>query len=449
MPKDLGYDSSDPQSILSFAERLMGRKLGETIPSTRSVTGDPTHRKGAAGRHFEGYFGLPTDNDRQPDFKECGVELKSVPLFRGSRGQLRVKERTIISMMDYFAVAKEEWDKAYVRKKLNHILFVFFETDPQTPVADWVTKEVFLWSPSDSDNEVFEVDYDGIRRKVLLGKAEELSEGDSEYLAAARKGAGKGKDLVDQPFGPKAPSRAFSFKQCFTRFILEQRKGGFESLSKKLGVSKLSEFEAAVLSRYEDYKGKSVGELALRFGVSLKPKNSAATVVRRCLGVESNKTKIEEFEKAGVQIKTVRLNEKGNPREAMSFPAFNHMELIEQKWDESDLQNDTSRLFIVVLRGPERSDKSRDVLSEAFFWSPDEEQASIMRKEWEMFVSMIREGHADALPKASETKEVHVRPHALKGASKEPAPGGKTETKKGFWLNKGFVKRLIERHEAD
>ena len=47
---------------------------------------------------------------------------------------------------------------------------------------------------------------------------------------------------------------------------------------------------------------------------------------RRILGVADD-AKIEEFEKAGVKPKTMRIKRNGMPKESVSFPRFDYFEL--------------------------------------------------------------------------------------------------------------------------
>ena len=56
---------------------------------------------------------------------------------------------------------------------------------------------------------------------------------------------------------------------------------------------------------------------------------------RAILGVKERG--IAEFEKAGLQLKTIRLEENGNLKEAMSFQTIKYNEIIdEDEWEESD-----------------------------------------------------------------------------------------------------------------
>jgi DNA mismatch repair protein MutH len=42
-----------------------------------------------------------------------------------------------------------------------------------------------------------------------------------------------------------------------------------------------------------------------------------------------------EIHKAGIEIKTIRLTKLGMPREAMSFPGFKYLEIVDESWEES------------------------------------------------------------------------------------------------------------------
>jgi DNA mismatch repair protein MutH len=443
-----GFDSLDEKSILAFAKRLEGKTLDEAVKLEKPLEGSPAVRKGKVGLIYEAYFGLPPSNESEPDFPEVGIELKVVPLVKGADGRLRIKERTAVSMINYMRIVKETWETASVRKKLRRILFIFFEVRPGKSEAAYLTKSVFLWSPSHIDERFFDFDWTGTKKKVEQGKAHEISEADSVYLGAVRKGAGKGKDLQPQPFsGIQAPSRAFALKQCFTRMLFERQNNKtaeFESLIQNLDIDDPADFERIVLDNYRRYKGKTIGELAGLFKVPNKSKSFCAMVIRRCLGAKSPNSRIEEFEKMGIAIKTVRLDADGNPREAMSFPKMDYMDIADEEWEDSDFFSQIQRLFIVPLYSKGRTQTKEDVLGEAFFWSPMMEQMKTIKEEWEMYRDEIKAGKADSLTVASKTLMVHVRPHALDSDDKEEAPGGKMVVKKCFWFNKGFVKNIIE-----
>ena len=77
------------------------------------------------------------------------------------------------------------------------------------------------------------------------------------------------------------------------------------------------------------YYLEMVNELCTEFDVerAKKPKNLEAILAYRILGIKGNHA--EEFEKANVVVKTIRIGRNNKIKESMSFPAFRFKELIQ------------------------------------------------------------------------------------------------------------------------
>ena len=73
---------------------------------------------------------------------------------------------------------------------------------------------------------------------------------------------------------------------------------------------------------------------------------------------------------------------------------------------------------------------------------------------WQRTVDTLREGvhiwkdasgrNRNNLPKASESRVAHVRPHGKDSMDTAPLPTGGTMTKQCFWLNNRYVREQIE-----
>ena len=164
MPFD--YRTASIPSITEKANLLPGQLLGEisTTPF-RVATGATTRAE--AGLAIEAFFGIPPNARREADFVGAGVELKSLPLKRTGRG-LTVKERTVISMIDFNVLVEEIWDTAKVRDKL-HILFVFFEHLPGRPKDQFPIHHVHLWSPDERTNAFLQDDWERVEERCDKG----------------------------------------------------------------------------------------------------------------------------------------------------------------------------------------------------------------------------------------------------------------------------------------
>lgn len=182
-------------------------------------------------------------------------------------------------------------------------------------------------------------------------------------------------------------------------------------------------------------------------------KNLNELLVAAMLGVKGHLSNTEEFQKAGIQLKTIAIEPNGSIKESMSFPVMNFCAMMNETWEESalyDLLAPTKFLFIIFQ-------KSRDgecYFQRVKFWNIPAEDLEEVHHVWQRTVDTLREGvhiwkdasgrNRNNLPKASESRVAHVRPHGKDSMDTAPLPTGGTMTKQCFWLNNRYVREQIE-----
>src|SRR5690606_18651741 len=197
-------------------------------------------------------------------------------------------------------------------------------------------------------------DWELIVNKIKAGLAHELSEADTVYLGASTKGANKN-SLRTQPFNTiKAMQRAFSLKQSYMTALVRKTIKG-EQLVSITNPSELKNksFEQLLYDRFKPYLGKSLNEIAYQEGIEVntKSKSFLQEFISGLLGIKGTKLKnIEEFAKANIEFKTIRLEPNGVPKEHMSFKNVDLTEWVEISWEDSWIKTnfeETKYLFIV------------------------------------------------------------------------------------------------------
>lgn len=104
------------------------------------------------------------------------------------------------------------------------MLIMFYLHQPGVPRLDLHFLFTVLWQLPAKDLLVIRRDYDTIIGKIRAGQAHTLSEGDTMYLGACRKGQ-KGDRLVAQHNSVTgAPRRARSLKASYMRTLLQEVK---------------------------------------------------------------------------------------------------------------------------------------------------------------------------------------------------------------------------------
>jgi DNA mismatch repair protein MutH len=287
------------------------------------------------------------------------------------------------------------------------------------------------------DLEVIRRDWEIIQSKCLANKAHELSEGDTNYLAACRKGSGGENESLKKQSGSdiRAQSRAFAFKQSYLTTIMQSHSRDENYLE----VSKEITFEDAIYSMFKPFIGMNENEISHHLNYSSNAKHRKYLYTQRILS-KSGKL-IQEVEKSGVCIKTVSLTKNGSARESMSFPAFKAKDLINQNWDESDFADQVESRFLFVIF--EKIENGEDRLTKVIFWNMPYQDRLEAKQVWEKTKSLI-EVNPHNLPKPKDNPVAHVRPHGKNKNDLDEAPNGEWIPKQCFWLKGSYIAEQIK-----
>jgi len=457
------YDIYSADSIINYAKNIKGQTLrtacGQEI-ETANFKG-----KGNFGQLLEKfYFGYEPNSDANADFKEVGLELKASPLKILKNGEFRSKERLVLNIINYLEVHNEEFENSTFWKKNAHLLLVFYLHDKEKHLLDYLIKLVDDWKYPAEDLEIIKQDWEKINQKIKDGKAHELSEGDTFYLGACTKGSTAAKSLRDQPFNKeKAKQRAYSLKQGYVNHIIANIAREEQAVYGKIiklptEITKKKTLEEIVIDKFKPFYEKKPQVIEQHFGLELnnRSKSYYAQLTNKVLGLELNQ-KIEEFEKADIQVKTIRLKENNLPKEDISFPTFKYTELVETDWDDSDFKSMFERKFFFVFYQFQGKDL---ILKKVKFWNMSNTDLEEAKEVWDKTKDIVNNGNIVSevtekgvrktnFPKKKDNRISHVRPHAQNSQDTYELPttekltGENEYTKHCFWLNASYVRDEI------
>ena len=443
------YTTKD--AILRRAHEVIGIPLHDIDITGRLATG-----KGAIGTVIEeSWFGYTPNSEAEPDFPEAGVELKVTPYIKGRNG-VRAKERLVCNIINYM----EEYDKTFQSSafwhKCNTMLLMSYEHLPDIPKGDCKIDAAILFSFPEEDLIIIEHDWETIMNKVRSGRAHELSEGDTMYLAACTKGASAA-TVRQQPFSTiAAKQRAYSLKSSYMTQILNKYIFGNVQNPKIIRHWRFLRhctFEEYITRKVSAFYGMTQNELKIYFGVCSNAKSLNEILLARMLNVTGRIAHTEEFQKAGIIPKTIRVQRDGKIKENMSFPTFDFIALSrEEIWEESELYNYLAPTKFMFVIFQEQSD-GEYVFDRVMFWNISNQDLEEVGRVWARTVQTIRNGVtliqtpygvSNNFPKQSESPVAHVRPHGRNAADKLPLPDGRMMTKQCFWLNNSYIAKQIK-----
>ena len=460
----LPYDKTSKNSIEEYALKLKGKSFRNVLDSYKNLaTNQPLfdedkailyeyynniRSKGGLGNLIEEYyFHIPPEHHTasEPDFKEAGVELKVTPYIRNDYNSLKAKERLVLGKINYLNQQEDTFEQSHIYKKCAIMLLIYYLHNPTLARIDNIMNYIKLFEFPESDLEIIKKDYELIINKIKSGKAHELSEGDTNYLGACTKGA-TAESVQIQFNNIPAKQRAFCLKQSYMTYILNKylaNNDTSEPVIKDLKILKEQTLEEYVLRKLSKYYGKTTTELIKELNLTTNENAKSFTYDLAKSMLEILNDKIEEFEKANIKIKAIRLTQNGMPKEAMSFPTFRYTQIINETWEDSSLYetfSTTKYLFMVYQYNEDNS----LIFKKAMFWNvPGADLNGEIKDTWEETVRRIKNNEYNNLPKSSETNILHVRPHGQNSKDTYPTPDGKQAVKKCFWFNREYIKKQI------
>ena len=450
------------QEIELISKSAIGKSINDIMnEEIVTISEDNVSNKGSMGQLVEQYlFGIQSNNDSEPDFMPAGIELKVTPYKKLKDGKLSAKERLVLNIIDYMTEYKNKFDSSHFWFKNNTIQLLWYLWEPDKDVKNLkITHEKMLELVKNADLKQIEEDWNLIIKKIKDGKAHEISEADTMYLGACTKGENSSA-LREQPFSKiKAMQRAFCFKTSYMTQLVRKYIGNYENVESILKNTSDS-FDIFINNIINKYKGKTTKELMSLFNIESDAKSINNMIICRMFNINSDLRNTDEFLKANIIPKTIRVEEDGKIKESMSFPAFRFKDLVNQNWNDSDLKvelESTKYMFFIF-----RKTNNDYIFDGIKLWNmPEIILENDIRKVWCRTKAILLSGNIvkeiddrgnrlTNFPGMKESKYMHVRPHARYASDtfELPVPdkltGASEYTKQCFWINSSYLEEIIK-----
>jgi len=487
--KELKYDPYDIKSIFNHANLLLDKSLREM-----GVQEEPPKNikidKGDFGSYVEqGYFFIVKNNSKEPDFSEVGLELKTGGFLKATGREWKhkaildgyvVKEDMALGALNFKTIKSESFETSSFLTKNQHILFVFYIYSEDIHHID---KRIHLVNSfkfsglDDYDQAKIQNEWGTIKSNIEAKGADNLSQGDTQYLQAKTSGTGGQTNTAEKP---KSRKLVFSksFMHDYFRNLELQRTGKYKQkkrlFSSPTEARNLS-LQDKILEKFSPYLDKSDKELIKIFRIkNFDSKQNHADLAKLMTKFifdipgdeEDISSYFDEFSKSNIKIKAVVLDKNSTPTQATSFPGFKWVDLCEEEWEVSDLKDlfETTKFLFVFFQEIDND----IILKKTVLWHMSDEDVNKTKVVWEYARNIVNKGNivkeyktnkkneisrVTNLPGAIISKKlksnVHVRPHTSKTTDTNTLPVQDKYTKAyeytnySFWLNSTYVKNEI------
>lgn len=405
--------------------------------------------KGWLGNAVEkDWFGLANNSRPEADFNNLGVELKCAGLkFFKKENSWAAKERLVLNIFDFNEEYKRDFrNSSFLKKsklielmlyKYNPVNFYQFEGKEYPLYPDFLMTHSILFNLNDlldDDWAIIENDWNIIMDMIRQGRAEDISEGMTQYLGAVTKGSKTAENQTTQPCSDeKAHRRAFSLRPAYMKEITKRIVQGelkssityvsyqndYPELHKKINaeqigtqehvIKDLSElkhktFEQIILDQFKPFYNMDKEVLAEKFGVKIKEKNDKASsrlIAQKIFNLKGDLEETDEFKKAGIAVKIVTVNSnqrKKTSEKRITTEAFKLekdvsfiKDICNLDWEDTrvyDYLSTTKFLLVVYEETPEG-----EIFKGSKFWyMPENELMSTVKKTWEIIKETLING---------------------------------------------------------
>ena len=448
--------------ILKITKNAMHKTFGDF---GFDVSHSLRNKGGIGGFVEEKIFGYKANNDDNPDFINAGIELKVTPVKKNQNGTISSKERLVLNMINYQSEALATFTTSSFFKKNRKLLIWFYLYSKGVhPSRFEITDYLLLEFKNSLEYKVIERDWNIIHKKIVEGNAHEISESDTEFLAACTKGANSSVLVNQYKLGIKAKPRAYSFKTSFMTYLYRNMVHNIAPYSPLISEDEWMKnpLEEIYKEKLSVYQGMTQQQLCRKFGVSSRAKQLNFMLAQKMLGISGNDKATPEMEASGIIFRTITVDKNGRPTESIPFKAFEFEELIDTPWEKSSVREDFVDLKLMLFIFVEVD----GVISfdRVVFWNaPNDVVDGKVKQMYEYCADLVRRGETfyfdssgkvlDKFPKEHRNSNgvCHVRPHARVKSDEYILPisdkitGITSYTKQSFWFNKGFVGGIIKK----
>ena len=449
------------KEILEITKNAMHKTFGDF---GLDGTYNPSNKGGLGGFVEENIFKYKANNDDNPDFVDAGLELKVTPLKRNMDGSISSKERLVLNTINYKEEALRDYKHSsfYHKNKRLLIWFYLYSKGVHPSKFEITDADIFEFEKS-LEAKIIERDWNIIHKKIVDGKAHEISESDTEFLAACTKGADGSETTEQYNSTIKAKRRAYSFKGSFMTYVYRTYIHNIAPSTPTISEDEWMKnpLEEIYKAKMSSFHGLTRQQLCRKVHVNYNEKYKTLNfaIAKGMLGIRKG-SQTPEMEMANIVLRTITVDENNHPTEAMPFNDFEFEELINTPWKESYIREDfvDLKMMIFVFR------EVNGVISfdRVHFWNcPNSLVDGPLKKMHEDCAEMVRNGTAfyfnekrkviDRFPKEKRNNNgiCHVRPHARRNADRYylPVPDKETGitsyTKQSFWFNKELVEKIL------
>ncbi len=211
--------------------------------------------------------------------------------------------------------------------------------------------------------------------------------------------------------------------------------------------------EAELLQRAQALAGLSLAQLAHTLGGSVpadlrRHKGWVGQLIEQALGATAGSAAEPDFPAIGVELKSLPVDRRGLPLES-TYVCTVPLEAADTSWAACWLRRKLARVLWLPVEAERTLPLGQRRIGMPLLWSPDTEEESQLRRDWEELTERILLGELEQIT-ARHGEVLQIRPKAADSRALRHAVGAAGEriltNPRGFYLRPAFTAGILRRH---
>lgn len=216
------------------------------------------------------------------------------------------------------------------------------------------------------------------------------------------------------------------------------------------------ESEEDLLANARAMSAMSLGELAAARAIAVptdpvRAKGWIGQLLESCLGATAGSKSVPDFERIGVELKTIPIGNGGLPNESTYVCTADLVDARIGGWLGSRVRKKLNRVLWIPVESKQGQEMAGRRIGSPLLWSATPEEEAALFADWDELTQMIAMGRVEMIS-AKIGGVLQIRP---KGANAQSTSWGVDENghrfktlARGYYLRPAFTSNILQRHFA-
>lgn len=217
-------------------------------------------------------------------------------------------------------------------------------------------------------------------------------------------------------------------------------------------LSTFSETEEELLAKANWLAGFQLGEIAQMLQITVPPdlrrdKGWVGQLIETALGAKAGSKAEQDFAHLGIELKTIPINEKGEPLETTFVSLAPLVQNHGILWENSHVRHKLQKVLWIPIEGSRHIPLAQRHIGQPILWQPSQKEEAQLKQDWEELMELIVLGRiSDINGTLGEVMQLRPKGRNNQSLTNAVDQNGMViqSLPLGFYLRKSFTQNILQ-----